>query len=520
MFALLFLQASIASVLAGAGAWLLLRSAARTWPGLEARRTPWMLAVAAVAGTLALGLLPASARLSLVPVLELPGAPISISTAAIAANGPASAADQDTHASDAGFDSHEAETIEPVAALIWLGNAWLVIYIAGLAVTAAKWLRAKRRVDALLLASQRLDRPALASHEGFAYLQCKLPEVREIDAPIAPMLSGLARPVLLLPRHLRDFAPAQQRLAIEHELAHLARRDPLWMHASFLLQAIQWFNPMVARIGKRLAWAQELGCDRNVLQGRPAAQRRDYAAALVAQMRTQAVPDHGTTLAFGGRTVDAVAARIGMIRDGVPALPRAVTACLGWAALPAMLASSVLLQPALAWRLDDAAPPAKPAAAAAGPLEDLPHWQAPMDRMRVSAFYGILHAPTGRLHRGIDFAVPSGTRIVAPAEGVVIASTNRYAGEEKWGELIIIEHADGLRSLYAHMEKRMVKTGEHVAAGQQIGTSGASGKATGPHLHLEVSRYGDNIDPQGLLGNLEGNATRTALRRLKLSRAS
>jgi murein DD-endopeptidase MepM/ murein hydrolase activator NlpD len=143
-----------------------------------------------------------------------------------------------------------------------------------------------------------------------------------------------------------------------------------------------------------------------------------------------------------------------------------------------------------------------------------------MESMRVSAFFGILHAPTGRLHRGMDFAVPTGTRIVAPAEGVVIASTNRYAGEDKWGELIVIEHANGLRSLYAHMDKRMVRLGERVAAGQQIGTSGASGKATGPHLHMEVSLDGDNIDPQAVLGKLEGNATRTALRRLKASRAS
>jgi len=515
MFALVFLQASIASLLAGAGAWLLLRTAARAWPGLEAKRTPWMLAVAAIACTLALGLLPPSARLSIVPAIELPG----VRTSAAATAGLPTAADHDAAGNDAGFDDGDAAMIEPPAALLWLGYSWLALYTAGLAVTAAKWLRAKRHLGALLAAATRLDRSDLAGHAGFASLHRSLPEVREIDAPIAPMLAGLARPILLLPRHLRDFDPAQQRLVIEHELTHLARRDPLWMHASFLLQAIQWFNPMVARIGKRLAWAQELGCDHNVLQGLPSAQRRHYAAALVAQMRTQALPDHATALAFGSRTVDAVAARIGMIRDGVPALPRAVASALGWAALPAVLAASVLLQPALAWRLDNATPVAKPVTTDAQQLGGLPHWQAPMAGMRVSAFFGILHAPTGRLHRGMDFAVPTGTPIAAPADGVIIASTNRYAGEDKWGELIVIEHANGLKSLYAHMDKRMVKLGEHVVAGQQIGTSGASGKATGPHLHMEVSLDGENIDPQAVLGNLEGNATRTALRRLKASQA-
>jgi murein DD-endopeptidase MepM/ murein hydrolase activator NlpD len=532
MFALLFLQASLASVLAGAAAWLLLRTAARAWPGLEARRTPWLLGAAAAALTLALGLLPAAARPSIVPAIELPAvlsagavphpveqssvapttAPVSV-RASSGANVRPYAVDASTD--DTLFDAHDAIPIEPAPALLWLGYAWLAIYGGGLAMSAARWLHAKRRLASLLTASHRLDRFEIAAHAGFASLPPALPEVREIDAPIAPMLVGLTRPVLLLPRHLRNFEPAQQRLVIEHELTHLARRDPLWMHAGFLLQAAQWFNPMVARLGRQMAWAQELGCDRTVLQGRPSAQRRAYAAALVAQMRMQTVPGHGNVLAFGGRVVDAVAARIKMIRDGVPAIPRAVAGALGWAALPAVIAASVLLQPALAWHID-ATPAGNPALAAAA----LPHWQAPMQRLRVSAFFGILHAPTGRTHGGIDFATPTGTPIFAPADGIVVASTNRYLGESKWGEVVAIEHADGLRSLYAHMDRRKVKEGDHVVAGQQIGTSGATGKATGPHLHMEVTRNGGNIDPQALLGNLEANATRTALQRLKASRAS
>lgn len=505
MFALVFLQASIASLLAGAGAWLLLRTAARVWPGLEARRTPWLLGVAAVASALALGMLPPASRPSIVPSIELPAEQHSSAGAPLAAS------------DESAVDEHDAVAIEPVPALRWLGYAWLAIYSAGLAASATRWLQARRHLKALMAASQRLDYCDRAAHPGFAGLHCTLPEVREIDAPIAPMLVGLARPVLLLPRHLRDFAPDQQRLVIEHELTHLARRDPLWMHASFLLQAIQWFNPMVARLGRQMAWAQELGCDRTVLQGRPSAQRRAYATALVTQMRMQAVPDQGTALAFGGRVVDAVAARIGMIRDGVPALPRAVIGSLGWAALPAVLAASVLLQPALAWRLDTA--PASAPAIAALPAE-MPHWQAPLQHMRVSAFFGIVHAPTGRTHGGMDFAAPIGTAIVAPAAGVIVASTNRYQGESKWGEVVAIDHGDGLRSVYAHMDKRMVKEGEHVAAGQRIGTTGATGKVTGPHLHMEASRNGGNIDPQILLGNLEADATRTALQRLKTSRAN
>lgn len=523
MFALVFLQASIASVLAAAGAWLLLRSAARAWPGLEARRAPWLLGACAAALTLALGLLPPSARPSIVPAIALPAVlspAAEAHAAALRCAARTGADDIDTAGDDTALGQQIAKPIEPAPALLWLGYSWLALYCGGLTVGAVRWLQAKRRLDVLLAAAQRLDRFDLKAHAGFASLSGKLPEVREIDAPIAPMLVGLARPILLLPRHLRDFEPAQQRLVIEHELTHLARRDPLWMHASLLLQAVQWFNPLVTRLGRQMAWAQELGCDRSVLQGRPSTQRRAYAAALVAQMRMQAVPGHGTALAFGGRVADAVAARIRMIRDGVPAMPRAVASALGLAALPAILAASVLLQPAFAWRLDTESSFAPEATRLAQGAAPLPHWQAPMAHLRVSAFFGILHAPTGRLHGGMDFATPTGTPIMAPADGVIVASTNRYMGEGKWGEVIAIEHANGLRSLYAHMDQRMVKVGDRVSAGRQIGTSGATGKATGPHLHMEVSRNGNNIDPQTLLGNLEANATRTALQRLKANRTS
>ena len=515
MLALVFLHASIASLLAGACTWLLLRGAARAWPALEARRAPWLLGVAAVAGTLALGILPGAARLSLVPAIELP----AVLAPAAQPNLAAGTGSDPASGEETAFDDHGAAPIAPAPALLWLGYGWLALYGGGLAVAAGRWMQARRRLAALLAVSQRLDRFELAAHPGFASLHRQLPEVREIDAPIAPMLVGLARPILLLPRHLRDFDPVQQRLVIEHELTHLARRDPLWMHASLLLQAVQWFNPMVARLSQRMAWAQELGCDRAVLQDRPAPQRRAYAAALVAQMRMQAVPGPGTALAFGGRAVDTVAARIGMIRDGVPAMPHAVASALGWAAMPALLAASVLLQPALAWRVDAAMPEsARPGTGAS--LASLPRWQAPMERLRVSAFFGIKHAPTGRPHGGMDFAARTGTPVVAPADGVVVASTSKYMGEDKWGELVAIEHGNGLRSLYAHMDKRLVKEGERVTAGQQLGTSGASGKVTGPHLHMEVSRNGQNIDPQSLLGNLEANATRTALQRLRASSAS
>lgn len=501
MFALLFLQASIASLLTGTAAWLMLKLAARAWPGLEARRAPWLLAALAIAASMGLTLLPATSRLSIVPAIELSAA------------APAPAAHRPDNNADAS-DDLSLPARRPAPLLDWFGRLWLAVYAAGLLAGAVRWLRARRHLAALLRASRRLDRFDLASHPGFHGMHGAALQVREVDAPISPMLAGLLRPILLLPRHLRDFESSQQRLVIEHELTHLARRDQLWLHLGVMLQAVLWFNPAVSRLRRQLAWAQELGCDRAVMEGRPSAQRRSYAAALVAQLRLQVAPDQLTAVTFGGRVFDSVSARIGMIRDGVPAMPRAVVGAVSWAALPALLLATVLLQPALAWHVD-AAPASLPAIAAPAAAE---HWQAPMTHLRVSSFFGVDHLKRGRPHAGMDFAAPTGTPVTASSDGVVVESTNRYRGEAKYGEVIVIEHANGLRSVYAHLHRRRVQPGEHVAAGQLIGISGGTGEVTGPHLHFEALRDGVNIDPQDLLGNLEANATKTALRALQDSR--
>jgi len=89
-------------------------------------------------------------------------------------------------------------------------------------------------------------------------------------------------------------------------------------------------------------------------------------------------------------------------------------------------------------------------------------------------------------NNGVDLAgVPPGTPILASADGKVIVSrTGGYNGG--YGTYVVISHANGTQTLYAHMSKNNVSTGQGVAQGQVIGTVGNTGKSTGPHLHFEV----------------------------------
>lgn len=91
-------------------------------------------------------------------------------------------------------------------------------------------------------------------------------------------------------------------------------------------------------------------------------------------------------------------------------------------------------------------------------------------------------------HPGVDFGVPSGTKIYAPLGGIVRATgnTDAVAGCYSWGKWTLIDHANGLSTLYAHQSVISVAPGQQVATGEVIGYTGNTGYSTGPHLHFTV----------------------------------
>ncbi len=97
----------------------------------------------------------------------------------------------------------------------------------------------------------------------------------------------------------------------------------------------------------------------------------------------------------------------------------------------------------------------------------------------------------GKMHEGIDFAVPSGTRVEAGASGIVT-----YSGWARgYGQTVIIEHQKGFHTLYAHISKLLVKKGQRVSQGELIALSGNTGTTTGPNLHFEVHVNSRPVDP-------------------------
>ena len=106
-------------------------------------------------------------------------------------------------------------------------------------------------------------------------------------------------------------------------------------------------------------------------------------------------------------------------------------------------------------------------------------------------FNGVAQRP----HLGLDFRVPSGTPVAAMNDGTVLLARFLYFE----GNCVVIDHGQGLLTLYFHLSEFRVKAGDAVQRGQTIGVSGGTGRATGPHLHVAVRWQGTYLDPARLL---------------------
>ena len=117
-------------------------------------------------------------------------------------------------------------------------------------------------------------------------------------------------------------------------------------------------------------------------------------------------------------------------------------------------------------------------------------------KARVSGMFGsqrIYNGTPGAYHSGVDIAQPIGTPVVAPADGVVILAAESPFTLE--GNLLMIDHGMGLNSAFLHSSQLLVREGDRVKQGQPLGRIGATGRATGPHLHWSIKWRDARLDP-------------------------
>jgi murein DD-endopeptidase MepM/ murein hydrolase activator NlpD len=122
----------------------------------------------------------------------------------------------------------------------------------------------------------------------------------------------------------------------------------------------------------------------------------------------------------------------------------------------------------------------------------------PPVKAQISDVFGTSRTFNGKVqsvHQGLDYAVPEGTPVAAVNSGTVVLAQPLYFE----GNCVVLDHGQGLLTLYMHLSKIEVKEGDRVTGGQKLGVSGGTGRATGPHLHVAVRWQGVYLNPETLL---------------------
>lgn len=145
-------------------------------------------------------------------------------------------------------------------------------------------------------------------------------------------------------------------------------------------------------------------------------------------------------------------------------------------------------------------PPITAVATPAGPLTRPLTFEEPVRGFAINSRFGMRRLggePGVRMHKGVDIAAPTGTSVYSAAEGEIVRIGHQPSG---YGNFIEMRHPNGMTTMYAHLSRIDVASGDRVLGGERIGLVGSTGYSTGPHLHFEVRRGGNQVNPARVVG--------------------
>lgn len=328
------------------------------------------------------------------------------------------------------------------------------------------------------------------------------PRLRACPGLAGPVMTGLVRPVLYLPEGM---PLARLELALRHEAAHLSRGD-LWAKALVRWCCrLHWFNPLCALQEGRWSRACEYACDEKAAAGLGEADRRAYGLLLLDAAQSRPLPAGAAGL--GGPKKEMKARLAALLHPAAPS--RRLTVAVA-AALIATLCLTVCV--AAGFSTSDAPVSAPVSSAAPQPLAGASASQSggeadsvppasqstakADDALQADGFiwpvpaYETVSRWKSDYHKGADLKAPYGSEVLAMAAGTVSMAQWHYA----YGNVVMIDHGNGLSTLYSHMSSIDVAVGDEVAQGQQIGAVGSTGNSTGNHCHVEVRQDGALLD--------------------------
>jgi len=328
----------------------------------------------------------------------------------------------------------------------------------------------------------------------------KLQKVRllRVDVMTSPVLFGILRPVILLPQ--KQMSSYRLKLALLHETAHLEHCD-LW-HKRLLLAvcALHWFSPFAHLLMCHSGKIFELACDECVAEKLNAEERREYAMAVVESAGRGFVSSNfSSTFSSSAAQMKRRLENIMNMKSSASFSKSANVTLIVVLIICGVFVSSACTAQAMS--------PEKVVLSATVPADvevsrfdngtsvdtnednDTSFVLPVDDKHYVSLGFGSYG------HEGIDFISQDEGPIYAVAAGTVVKAES----DDAYGNYVIIDHGDGMQTLYAHCSELLVREGERVGDGSEIAKIGSTGRSTGPHLHFELRVNGEAKDPTEML---------------------
>ena len=344
------------------------------------------------------------------------------------------------------------------------------------------------------------------------------PRICVTESRRAPLTFGVFRPTVLLPDDLQA-GQAQFQLVLAHELAHIRRKDCLRKLLLIACLCLYWWNPLVWVMVRLASRDMELACDEAVLRALGPTCKKAYALALLDMAQRQAKPSplcSGFAKSCAEERVRAIlrfrrppvwtgalAAALFLLAASVLAtqarsVPRVPEAPAAVQAQTVQAHAAPAAQPVIhIVPVVNPAPAVQEAAEAAAPTYIWPLEDA--DAAVTGGYGWTVHPLTLKkaFHNGIDLDAEAGQNVLAVAAGTVLDCS--YS--DTYGYSVTLEHENGVQTMYAHLSKFYVESGDAVSQGQVIAAAGATGWVTDTQLHLSVFLDGEAVDPLDALAS-------------------
>lgn len=321
-----------------------------------------------------------------------------------------------------------------------------------------------------------------------------MPLMLRNSAVSAPMITGILKPVLVLPGTLTDKKGFS--LSVRHELIHYKHKDLIIKMLLLALSVAHWFNPLVHLLRYSYARCCETHCDETVARSLNSNERRIYAETLL-RFADKSAPYAAAGIATPKNKIKE---RLKMIIN--PRKQRWYITLL-CAVLFVTVTSFGLL---VGCGVTGGGQTSEDGTVAATVDQEMIEGMKEVgDKSGIGTNEMIW--PTGegyrisrgfdQHHPGVDIAAEEGTEIYAADNGVVVQVVSLDAN---YGNYIVIDHQNGLQTFYAYNSTNLVQVGDIVEKGELIALMGSTGNSTGSHLHFEVSEQGIKVDPAPYIG--------------------